>query len=74
MPTSTGIVVDISLWRTAAWAYGISGNRLPTAGFDRFEVFAVLGFVLFKQQDIVHMLCLFDDRELVHGKLVVLRT
>ena len=52
-------------------AHSISRYRATTTGLDGFEILAVFGFVVSKQEYVLKSLWLFNDREFVNIELVV---
>jgi hypothetical protein len=73
LASSPSIVIEVIMGCTTAVAHCTSRDRVAATGLDWLEVLAVFGFIFSKQSFVIQSLRLLDDRELVNGKLVVLR-
>ena len=73
LTASAGVVVNIFMRCSATMTHNIIRNGVDTTRFDRFKIFAVLGFILSKQRFIIKPLGLFDYGEFVHSEFVVFR-
>lgn len=72
LAASSGIVVDICMRGATTLADSIRRDRVVSSWIHGFEILSVLGLILMEQLFVVEFLRLLNDRESVHGKLIVL--
>ena len=74
LTSAASVVIEVVMRSIAAMAYCTDSDRVTATRFDRFEIFAMAGFVFGEKNFVVELLRLLNNREFINRELIVLRT